>query len=94
MIVHFYMYVKMCRWWKDLGVSTKLSYARDRMVETYFWIMGVYFEPQYALARKILTKLQGIASLFDDTYDAYATYEELQLFTEAIERQLYIYKFS
>ncbi|KAL8508359.1 hypothetical protein ACS0TY_018821 [Phlomoides rotata] len=77
---------ELYRWWKDLGVSTKLSYARDRMVETYFWIIGVYFEPQYALARKILTTLQGIASLFDDTYDAYATFEELQLFTEAIER--------
>nr|QIQ55995.1 putative terpene synthase 4 [Eremophila drummondii] len=77
---------KLCRWWRDLEVPTKLSYARDRLVETYFWDLGVYFEPKYAVARKILTKAQAIISLIDDTYDAYGTFEELEIFTEAIER--------
>ncbi|PIN22718.1 Bicyclogermacrene synthase [Handroanthus impetiginosus] len=77
---------ELYRWWQNLEVPTKLSFARDRMVETYFWILGVYFEPEYALARKFLTKVQAIASIIDDTYDAYATYEELQAFTEAIQR--------
>ncbi|KAG8367758.1 hypothetical protein BUALT_Bualt16G0106100 [Buddleja alternifolia] len=78
---------EMCRWWKlDLEVPTKYSYARDRMVETYFWILGVYFEPKYALARKILTKVQAITSIIDDTYDAYGTLEELEILTDAIER--------
>ncbi|XP_031284201.1 alpha-copaene synthase-like [Pistacia vera] len=74
------------KWWKSLDVETKLPYARDRIVELYFWIMGVYFEPQYALARRILTKVIAIASLLDDTYDAYGTREELELFTDAIKR--------
>lgn len=56
------------------------------MVETYFWILGIYFEPQYGLARKFLSKVQGLLSIVDDTYDAYATFEELQIFTQAIER--------
>ncbi|KAL1537586.1 bifunctional sesquiterpene synthase 1-like [Salvia divinorum] len=77
---------KLYRWWKDLEVPTKLFYARDRMVECYFWILGVYFEPKYAKARHITTKIIAIASLFDDTFDAYATFEELELFMVAIER--------
>ena len=56
------------------------------MVEGYFWIVGVYFEPQYALARKIMSKVIAITSIIDDIYDAYGTYNELEIFTEAIER--------
>ncbi|KAG6383297.1 hypothetical protein SASPL_156956 [Salvia splendens] len=77
---------ELYRWWKDLEVPTKLFYARDRMVECYFWILGVYFEPKYAKGRQITTKMIATASLFDDTFDAYATFEELELFMVAIER--------
>ena len=56
------------------------------MVELYFWIMGVYFEPQYSLARKILNKVIAMVSIIDDTFDVYGAYEEVKLFTEAIER--------
>ena len=48
--------------------------------------MSVYFEPQYSLARKILTKVLTLTSVIDDIYDAYGTLEELEPFTEAIER--------
>ena len=55
-------------------------------MELYVWVMGVYFEPKYSSARKFLTKVIAMASLMDDTYDAYGTFEELELFTEAIQR--------
>ncbi|XP_042952056.1 (-)-germacrene D synthase-like isoform X2 [Carya illinoinensis] len=74
------------KWWKNLDFATKLPYARDRIVECYFWIMGVYFEPQYSVARMILLKVISMISVIDDTYDAFGSYEELELFTEAIER--------
>ncbi|KAM3696545.1 hypothetical protein ACB098_06G048200 [Castanea mollissima] len=74
------------RWWKDLDFATKLPFARDRVVECYFWIVAVYFEPQYSLARKILTKVISMTSILDDIYDVYGTLEELEPFTEAIER--------
>ena len=74
------------RWWKGLDFATKLPFARDRIVEGYFWMLGVYFEPQYDLARKILMKVFGMLSVVDDMYDAYGTFEELKLFTEAVER--------
>ncbi|GMI65487.1 terpene synthase 21 [Hibiscus trionum] len=77
---------KLSRWWKDLDFSTKLPFARDRLVECYFWILGMYFEPKYCLAREIITKVIVMISVMDDTYDSYGTYEELQLLTNAIQR--------
>ncbi|XP_057507163.1 (-)-germacrene D synthase-like isoform X2 [Actinidia eriantha] len=77
---------EITRWWKDLDFAKKLPFARDRLVESYFWVLGVYFEPQYWLARRILTKVIAMSSIIDDIYDVYGTLEELALFTDAIER--------
>ncbi|KAJ0974931.1 hypothetical protein J5N97_016896 [Dioscorea zingiberensis] len=77
---------KICMWWKDLDLSTKLTFARDRIVELYFWILGVYFEPEYSRARMMMTKVIAMFSLMDDIYDCYGTLVELQLFTDVIQR--------
>ncbi|KAJ7981634.1 (-)-germacrene D synthase [Quillaja saponaria] len=77
---------EIARWWKDLDFSNKLPFARDRMVECYFWILGVHSEPEYYMGRRILTKVIAMTSTMDDIYDVYGTLEELELFTEAIER--------
>lgn len=69
-----------------MDFARKLPFARDRMVECYFWILGVYFEPNYSLARRMLTKVIAMTSIIDDIYDVYGTPEELKLFTEVIER--------
>ncbi|XP_027923980.1 (-)-germacrene D synthase-like isoform X2 [Vigna unguiculata] len=75
------------KWWvKDLNVSANFPFVRDRIVEICFWIIGVYYEPQYYLARRILTKLTAMLSIIDDVYDAYGTIDELEIFTNAIER--------
>ncbi|WKA12819.1 hypothetical protein VitviT2T_030173 [Vitis vinifera] len=73
-------------WWKDLDFAKKLPFARDRVVECYFWALTVYFEPQYFHARRILTKVIALTSILDDIYDLFGTLEELEIFTEAIER--------
>lgn len=77
---------ELTRWWKDLNFANKYPYARDRLVECYFWILGVYFEPKYSRARKMMTKVIQMGSLIDDTFDAYATLGELVQFTDAIQR--------
>ncbi|XP_050899978.1 (-)-germacrene D synthase [Lathyrus oleraceus] len=74
------------KWWKDLDFETKLPFARNRIVEAYFWILGVYFESQYSVGRKIMTKVISMTSVIDDIYDNYGTIDELQLFTQAIQR--------
>ncbi|KAI7758231.1 LOW QUALITY PROTEIN: hypothetical protein M8C21_018753 [Ambrosia artemisiifolia] len=48
-------------------------------------LLGVYFEPQYARSRTFLGKMCAMATIMDDTYDAYGTYEELKIFTEAVQ---------
>ncbi|GLT48483.1 hypothetical protein SLA2020_221050 [Shorea laevis] len=74
-------------WRKKLDFyTTKMLYARDRAVECYFWISGVYFEPKYSLGRTFLTKVITLTSVLDDTYDNYGTIEELNLLTKCIER--------
>ncbi|KAI7757443.1 hypothetical protein M8C21_008784 [Ambrosia artemisiifolia] len=77
---------QVSRWWKRLDIMTDLPYVRDRMVESYFWALGVYFEPKYSNARMFLAKVVTITAVIDDTYDAYGTYEELVIFTEAVQR--------
>lgn len=77
---------QITRWWKDLDFANKLPFARDRVVECYFWITGVYFEPEYAKARTFLTKVITLTSVIDDIYDAYGIIEELEQFTDAIEK--------
>ncbi|KAF3627344.1 putative polygalacturonase-like [Capsicum annuum] len=73
------------RWWKELEMVKALPYARDRVVELYFLSLGVYFEPQYSIARKILTKVLYFASITDDTYDIY---EQLPPYMKIIYRAL------
>ncbi|MBA0771044.1 hypothetical protein Gotri_019573 [Gossypium trilobum] len=73
-------------WNNGLDLATKLPFARDRLVEGYLWVLGVYFEPQYSFAREILVKTIVMISIMDDTYDSYGTLEELQLLNNAIQR--------
>ncbi|CAI0456491.1 unnamed protein product [Linum tenue] len=77
---------EISNWWQSLQVTTNFPYARDRVVECYFCINAIYFEPKYRLARTILNKVFLTLSLVDDTFDNFATYEELQILTEAIQR--------
>ncbi|XP_072974185.1 alpha-humulene synthase-like [Typha angustifolia] len=72
-------------WWKESDLL-KLGYARDRIVECYFWIVGVPFEPHYSRSRLMTTKVIGLLSILDDTYDVYATLEECRQLTDAIQR--------
>jgi len=50
----------------------------------------MYLEPQYSSGRVLLAKVVLLITVLDDTYDAYGTYEELQLLTDAFERYMYM----
>ncbi|KAG9444302.1 hypothetical protein H6P81_015642 [Aristolochia fimbriata] len=77
---------EISRWWKEVNHEGKLKFARDRVVECSFWPMGVFHEPKYSRARVHATKLIQLASVLDDIYDAFGTLDELQLFTDAIQK--------
>ncbi|KAJ8421041.1 hypothetical protein Cgig2_010227 [Carnegiea gigantea] len=59
----------------------------SRIAECYFWIVGVYYEPQYALGRKFVAKIIALTTILDDLFDNVSgIHAELELFTQAIQR--------
>lgn len=68
----------------------KLPFARDRIVEAYFWALATFYEPEYYFARIIVCKYVALTTVLDDVYDVFGTCEELKLFTEAVERFILI----
>ncbi|RXH68081.1 hypothetical protein DVH24_028228 [Malus domestica] len=77
---------EVSRWWVDMGLAEKLSFTRDRLMEYFFWSVGIIFEPQHSHVRKELTKVAALVTTIDDVYDVYGTLDELELFTSAVER--------
>ncbi|CAN1232197.1 Probable terpene synthase 12 [Linum perenne] len=63
----------------------EMSFSRDRLVECFFWTVGMMFEPRFSSCRKGLTKVTSFITTIDDIYDVYGTLEELKLFTDAVE---------
>ncbi|XP_022725044.1 isoprene synthase, chloroplastic-like [Durio zibethinus] len=77
---------ELSRWWRAMGLSKKLSFARDRLMECFFWTLGMVSEPQFSYCRKSLTKVFKLITILDDVYDIYGTVDELEQFTDAVER--------
>ncbi|XP_010039959.2 monoterpene synthase-like [Eucalyptus grandis] len=75
----------LARWWVELGAN-KMTFFRDRLVESYFWSCIMVFEPQYTAFREMSTKIGCMVTLIDDVYDIYGTPEELELLTYFIIR--------
>ncbi|XP_022852505.1 isoprene synthase, chloroplastic-like [Olea europaea var. sylvestris] len=55
-------------------------------MESFFWSVGMVFEPQFSECRKGLTKVVKLVTIIDDVYDVYGSLEELEQFTDAVER--------
>ncbi|KAH7675713.1 (+)-alpha-terpineol synthase protein [Dioscorea alata] len=77
---------KMINWLIVLGLGERTSFARDRLVECFFYAVGIVFDPQHGLCREELTKVMTLIIILDDVYDVYGSLDELQLFTRAVER--------
>ncbi len=77
---------ELSRWWWEIGLASKLEFVRDRLMEVYFWAVGMAPDPELGDCRKAVTKMFGLVTIIDDVYDVYGTLEELQLFTDAVER--------
>ena len=74
------------RWWMNLGIKERLSFSRDRVVESFLYAAGTAPEPKQASLRKWLSKVINLILITDDVYDVYGTLDELEIFTNAVER--------
>lgn len=55
-------------------------------MENFLWTVGVVFEPEFGYCRRMLIKVNALITVIDDIYDVYGTLDELELFTDAVER--------
>ncbi|KAL6328050.1 hypothetical protein AAG906_033318 [Vitis piasezkii] len=76
----------MSSWWRSTRLGEKLNFARDRLMESFLWTVGVIFEPQYGYCRRMSTKVNTLVTIIDDVYDVYGALDELELFTDAVDR--------
>nr|AQT33224.1 chloroplast sabinene synthase [Murraya koenigii] len=74
------------RWWKKTGLGEKLTFSRDRVVENFLWTVGDIFEPQFGYCRRMSAMVNSLLTTIDDIYDVYGTLDELELFTDAVDR--------
>ncbi|KAL9413319.1 hypothetical protein AB3S75_041902 [Citrus x aurantiifolia] len=74
------------RWWKKTGLGENLNFVRDRIVENFMWTVGEKFEPQFGYFRQMSTMVNALITAVDDVYDVYGTLDELEIFTDAVER--------
>ncbi|XP_073060899.1 putative monoterpene synthase 8 [Primulina eburnea] len=74
------------RWWKELGLVDKLSFARDPVEECFFWAVGIFPDPRYSGVRMEIMKTVAILITIDDVFDKYGTIDDLSLFTLAVQR--------
>ncbi|XP_038679553.1 terpene synthase 10-like [Tripterygium wilfordii] len=74
------------RWWRSTGVGETLSFARDRLMENFLWSVGMAFEPHFGYYRRMETRVHALLTALDDVYDVYGSLDELELFTDAIQR--------
>ncbi|KAL2331795.1 hypothetical protein Fmac_019376 [Flemingia macrophylla] len=76
------------RWWrKDIGIMSKVNFFRDRLVESYFWGVGMIpDDSQFSNSRNEITKEAMLIIMVDDAYDVYGTLEEMEIFTDAVVR--------
>lgn len=84
------------RWWTKISnvAGGKLSFAREWPVESYFLAVGLAIEPQLSTCRRELAKAICFINVIDDIYDIYGSLDELQLFTDAIDRYINKKKFT
>ncbi|CAL5213487.1 unnamed protein product [Lathyrus oleraceus] len=74
------------KWWKDLGLSKDLEFARDEPIKWYMWTMACLPDPRFSDERIELTKPLSLIYIIDDLFDIYGNVDQLTLFTEAVKR--------
>nr|WBW04461.1 terpene synthase [Ficus pandurata] len=76
----------LSRWWRHIGLAEKLSFFRDRLVENFLWTVAQADKTEFGYYRRMGTKMYMLITIIDDMYDVHGRLEELELFTEVLDR--------
>ncbi|XP_020683630.2 alpha-terpineol synthase, chloroplastic-like [Dendrobium catenatum] len=75
-------------WWRRLDLGKTINFSRDRLMECFFYVVGIVHHPDYGFCREKLTQVGMLIATIDDVYDVYGSLEELELFTQIIDRYM------
>ena len=84
--INKFYFISFFRWWKGLGLSQELKFARNQPLKWYIWSMATLTDPSLSEQRIDLTKPISFIYIIDDIFDVHGTLDELTLFTEVISR--------
>ncbi|XP_042518571.1 (3S,6E)-nerolidol synthase 1-like [Macadamia integrifolia] len=84
--IHRHELLQVFEWWRKLGLSQELKFARNQPLKWYMWPMMVLPDPKFSDVRIDMTKIISLVYVIDDIFDVRGTLDELVLFTEAINR--------
>ncbi|KAG9451846.1 hypothetical protein H6P81_004750 [Aristolochia fimbriata] len=73
-------------WWKELGLSQELEFARNQPIKWFIASLSLLQNPRFSMQRVQLAKPITFVYIIDDMYDNFAGLDDLVLFTEAINR--------
>nr|QIB02637.1 longifolene synthase [Taiwania cryptomerioides] len=73
----------LSRWWANSGLS-KLIATRERTIEYFLWGVSSTDEVKFSSSRITVAKVSTLATIMDDLFDDYATFEQLKLIKEAV----------
>ncbi|CAL9226170.1 unnamed protein product [Arabidopsis halleri] len=77
----------LTKWYKELDFPSKFPpYFKDRCVENYFFVLSVFFEPQFSHARFIFARSFILQGIQDDTFDRYASLPEAESLGYSLKR--------
>lgn len=71
-------------------MAKEIEFARNQPIKWYLWTVATLTHPGWSEERVDLTKPISLIYIIDDIFDIYGNLEDLTLFTEAINKYVYI----
>ncbi|XP_043688318.1 (3S,6E)-nerolidol synthase 1-like [Telopea speciosissima] len=84
--IHRHELLQIFKWWREVGLSEELKFARNQPLKWYMWPMMVLPDPKFSELRIEMTKIISLVYVIDDIFDVRGTLDELVLFTDAINK--------
>ncbi|XP_065877206.1 (3S,6E)-nerolidol synthase 1-like [Euphorbia lathyris] len=77
---------QVSEWWKDVGLSKELKFARDQPLKWFMWSITALTDPSLSRQRVELIKPISLVYILDDIFDVRGTLQDLTFFTSVIDR--------